>query len=56
MQNKTIVIYLYFRAYRGNALKYKYAIAQNETFVQLSGGKFTYIPYTAPLLLLLAII
>ena len=56
MQNKTSVIYLYFRAYRGDALKYKYTIAQNQSFVQLRGGKFAYIPYIAPLLLLLAII
>lgn len=56
MQNKTIVIYLYFRAYRGDALKYKYIIAQNQSFVQLGGEKFAYIPYIAPLLLLLAII
>lgn len=56
MQNKTIVIYLYFRAYREDALKYKYIIAQNQSFVQLGGEKFVYIPYIAPLLLLLAII
>ena len=48
------MIYLYFGAYRGDALKYKYVIAQNQSFVQLSGGKFAYIYYIAPLLLLFA--
>ena len=37
------LLYLYFRAYRGDALKYKYTIAQNQSFVQLSGGKFAYV-------------
>ena len=44
MQNKTIVIYLYFRAYRGDALKYKYIIAQNQSFVQKGIG-VKYIDY-----------
>ena len=41
---------------RNTTLNYIAPIAQNQSFVQLGGGKFAYIPYTAPLLLLLAII
>lgn len=41
---------------RNTTLNYIVPIAQNQSFVQLSGGKFAYIPYIAPLLLLLAII
>ena len=38
MQNRLIMIYLYFGAYRGDALKYKYVIAQNQSFVQKEIG------------------
>ena len=41
---------------RNTTLNYIVPIAQNQSFVQLSGEKFVYIPYIAPLLLLLAII
>jgi hypothetical protein len=41
---------------RNITLNYIAPIAQNQSFVQLGGEKFVYIPYIAPLLLLLAII
>ena len=41
---------------RNTTLNYIAPIAQNQSFAQLGGEKFAYIPYIAPLLLLLAII
>lgn len=41
---------------RNTTLNYIAPIAQNQSFVQLGREKFAYIPYIAPLLLLLAII
>ena len=44
MQNR----YLYFRAYREGALKYKYLIAQNQSFAQKGvGAKYIGIPFNA---------